>query len=408
MLTSELGNENQAPVAEEIANRTYVQEQSALQMKIFKDYNRKIRPVRNQSRPIQTYLHIYVMHFSVDQMQQVITLNGHIYMTWTDEIAVWDPTLFNNVRTTMAKQWDLWQPDLRVANSVSGVNQYFDISKRSHASLTSLSPTATKVEIYPTFSMRIGCHFDYSDYPSDVQKCALRLYTTNVMSEVELMIYYALSPSVMLGWGKQAEKRHISDWELLSVTSNLSYYRNKKYGTDRPATGWEAQNTWTLILVWIELKRNANLFWVALALPSFVSSLLNLFSFLLPKPEHSILITVANFFLQSVFLRDAIKELPPVVEDTSPRIVQYDNALLLMTTITLALHLCSLKIAEKRQKIPTEYADRFKWLLKYISIGKDALESEEQYIDTMAVFRNVGVLIYIIVTLCLVIVIFVF
>ncbi|KAI1721377.1 neurotransmitter-gated ion-channel ligand binding domain-containing protein [Ditylenchus destructor] len=304
----------------EVANRTYVQEQSALQQKIFKNYNRKLRPLRNQSLPLQVHMHIYLMHFAVDSSQQTITLNGHIYMTWLDEMAVWDPTEFNNIRSTMAKQWELWQPDLRVANSVSGVNQYFEISKRSHASLNSVNPTTTKVEIYPTFSVRIGCHFDYSNYPSDIQKCAMRLYTTNVMSEVELMIYYDLSPSVMLGWGKQAAKRHISDWELLLVTSNLSYYRNRKYVDERPLSGWEAQSTWSLILVWVEIKRNSNLFWVALALPCFVSTLLNVFSFLIPLPEHSIMIVIANFFLQNVFIRDAIKALPPVIEDSAPRI----------------------------------------------------------------------------------------
>lgn len=64
----------------EIVNKTYVQEQTTLQRKIFKDYNRKIRPVKNQSLPIKVQLHVYLMHFSVDQIQQTILLNGHIYM----------------------------------------------------------------------------------------------------------------------------------------------------------------------------------------------------------------------------------------------------------------------------------------------------------------------------------------
>lgn len=31
-------------------------------------------------------------------------------------MAVWDPIQFNNIRSTMAKQWDIWQPDLKIAN----------------------------------------------------------------------------------------------------------------------------------------------------------------------------------------------------------------------------------------------------------------------------------------------------
>jgi hypothetical protein len=64
----------------DILNKTYVEEQTNLQRKIFKDYNRKLRPVRNQSLPIKIQIHVYIMHFSVDQMQQTILVNGHIYM----------------------------------------------------------------------------------------------------------------------------------------------------------------------------------------------------------------------------------------------------------------------------------------------------------------------------------------
>ena len=98
--------------------------------------------------------------------------------------------------------------------SVSGVNQYFEISKRSHATLTSLSPNKTKgawkilktlrkdetnltlefphvpynildilsicihvfpnlVEIYPTFAIRMGCDFDYRSVDFKFSVCEL-------------------------------------------------------------------------------------------------------------------------------------------------------------------------------------------------------------------------------------------
>lgn len=33
-----------------------------------------------------------------------------------DEMAVFNPADYNNIRTTMAKQWELWTPDIIVAN----------------------------------------------------------------------------------------------------------------------------------------------------------------------------------------------------------------------------------------------------------------------------------------------------
>uniref|UniRef100_A0A914MEX6 Neurotransmitter-gated ion-channel ligand-binding domain-containing protein n=1 Tax=Meloidogyne incognita TaxID=6306 RepID=A0A914MEX6_MELIC len=113
--TSEFSNfQNELP--EEISNRTYVQEQTNLQKYIFKKYDRKTRPVQNQSVPTTVLFHAYLMHFSVDQLQQTMFLNGHIYMTWSDDKATWDPSLFNNVRTTMVKTWEIWHPELRIAN----------------------------------------------------------------------------------------------------------------------------------------------------------------------------------------------------------------------------------------------------------------------------------------------------
>ncbi|KAK0420527.1 hypothetical protein QR680_014740 [Steinernema hermaphroditum] len=126
--------------AETIANRTYVDEQTELQRRIFRNYIRRMRPVKNQSLPIEIMVHIYVMHLSVNQQEQTITINGHIYMTWRDEMAVWDPAEFNGVRMTMAKQWEVWTPDIRIANSVAGVNHPEGYMKSTRFNLLRLPP----------------------------------------------------------------------------------------------------------------------------------------------------------------------------------------------------------------------------------------------------------------------------
>uniref|UniRef100_A0A914DLR5 Neurotransmitter-gated ion-channel ligand-binding domain-containing protein n=1 Tax=Acrobeloides nanus TaxID=290746 RepID=A0A914DLR5_9BILA len=370
-------------------------------------------PIRNQSLPIKIQIHVYIMHFSVDQMQQTILVNGHIYMVWNDEKLVWNSSEFSEVRTTIAKQWELWQPDLRVANSVSGVNQYFEISKRSHASLTSNGPDSTKIEVYPTFSMKIGCQFDYSNYPFDQQQCALRLYTTNRMNEVELQLYYNLNPSVLLGWGDDVTKKHIGEWELDSVTSNMTYYRNRNYYSERPSSGGEAEQSWSMVLTWISLKRNIGLFWVALALPSFISAILNVFSFFMPHPEHAIFLIVANFFMQSVFLQDILARLPPTV-GSSPRIVQFSSLLLMLTSLALCLQLWIKRMGDTKQKISVEAARRMGMFLVVLAPMKktqisetvekesdDATKDVEELPDKALVVRNLCFVLYLLVVIFL-------
>lgn len=64
----------------EIANRTYVEEQNELQRTILSKYNKRVRPVLNISEPLDVAVHVYIMHVSVNQLEQTITFNGHIYM----------------------------------------------------------------------------------------------------------------------------------------------------------------------------------------------------------------------------------------------------------------------------------------------------------------------------------------
>ncbi len=54
-------------------------------------------------------------------------------------------------------------------SSASGANQHYEISKRSHVLVVSHGKAYSRVEVYPTFSIKIGCAFDYSAYPYDEQ-----------------------------------------------------------------------------------------------------------------------------------------------------------------------------------------------------------------------------------------------
>ncbi|CAD5214968.1 unnamed protein product [Bursaphelenchus okinawaensis] len=357
-----------------VANRTYAEEHTALQRDIFINYNRNLRPIKNQSLPLKAQAHVYIMHFSVQENQQSMKLYGHIYMTWFDEMAVWDPVNYTNVRTTMVSQWQLWQPEIKVANSIAGSSQYFEISKRSHAALTSITPVLTKVEIYPTFSISIGCGFDFSDYPFDVQECALRFYNSNPMSEVELVVYYELKPSVMLAWGNDTNKKYISSWKLDNVTANISYYHNRVYNDTRPTTAAEKELTWSIFVTKITLVRNCQHYWVTLAIPTFCAMLLNAFSFMFSKSELALVTVIANFFLQLIFMLNELIELPPSTAEP-PRIIRYSAYLMIMTTTAMMLHLFIRRLRYKQVPVPNEYVKRIKDVIANIKIG-DKKEDE--------------------------------
>jgi hypothetical protein len=64
----------------DIQNRTYVEEQNALQRQIFTKYDRNTRPKRDQTQPTAVSVHLHLMHFSVQESKQSIRLFGHLYL----------------------------------------------------------------------------------------------------------------------------------------------------------------------------------------------------------------------------------------------------------------------------------------------------------------------------------------
>ncbi|KAI6214894.1 hypothetical protein M3Y94_00321900 [Aphelenchoides besseyi] len=339
-----MNEDNPADIAD-IANKTYIEEQTALQKHILNGYDRHSRPTSDLSKPTIVNIHLTILHFSVQEKQQSITFYGHMYMTWFDEKAVWNPADFNNVRTTHVSQWEIWQPDIKTANSISGVNKFFEISKRSHAMLTSMDTHTTKVEVFPTYSITVGCDFDFEDYPFDVQNCTVRLYTHLPMNEVDVKVYFDEKPSITLSWDKQNKKVHISNWQLIDVQANTTYFRNRDYDNSAPQTPEEASVTWPIIQYAVTIKRNAYKYWFTLALSGSTSMWLNTLSFLIYRSETAITLIIGNFFIQVVFMYDAV-DLIPVSGGSRPNVVSFTTLLLVFTLLALVLQFCLKLFAE--------------------------------------------------------------
>ncbi|KAI6176969.1 Acetylcholine receptor-like protein cup-4 [Aphelenchoides bicaudatus] len=348
---------------EVIQNRSYVEHQTALQRQIFAGYDRSMRPRRNQNLPTVVSMHMHLMHFSVQERKQSIKVFGHLYLNWFDEFATWDPSKFNNVKTTMVSQWETWQPDIKVANSISGVNQFFEVSKRSHSTLTSVDQNRTKVELYPTFSISVGCDFDFTNWPFDEQTCDLRFYTSSTMNEVELSLYYNLNPSVVLSWDEDSNKRHISEWQLVDVLANSTYFRYRNYNNTRPTNPFDIAQTWSMITCTILLRRNSLNYWYTLALPGFSSLVINLLSFFVYKVETSMLMMAFNLLLQVIFLHDALDIMPPSVGG-KPNIIIFASGLMFFTFAALMLQIWLKLSSDKKWSVSPQ-------VLKYTKLAGD-------------------------------------
>ncbi|KAK6040560.1 hypothetical protein COOONC_21935 [Cooperia oncophora] len=73
------------------------------------------------------------------------------------------------------------------------------------------------------------------------------------------------------GWGSQADKRVISDFEILNVSSHLTYYSNGEISVVEPATATEMAATWSVLHTTIYFQRHSVMFGVCMLLPCLVS-----------------------------------------------------------------------------------------------------------------------------------------
>ncbi|XGW15580.1 hypothetical protein V3C99_001219 [Haemonchus contortus] len=332
--------------AEEIYNKTYTEHQTALEKAIFKDYVNTRRPVRNSSQPVEVSVHFHIVHVSISQEEQTMTVHGHLYMTWIDEFLVWDVKDYNGIRITRSSKWRIWQPKIVIANSVSGIYSAFEISTHAHVILQSLGKEQTRVEMYPTFSIKVGCSFEFADYPRDMNSCSLTVYTRQRMSEVILKNYYDMPPTLSIGWGSQSDKRIISDFEILNVSSHVNYYSNGEVSTVEPTTANEIAETWSVLHTTIYFRRHSVMFGVSMLLPCLVSAVFNILPFFLTSLTYSIYTLLSNVIIQAIFLQEMVNSIP-LAASRVPKSVLFYSMTMLCNMFSLILHIMLVAVEQQ-------------------------------------------------------------
>ncbi|EGT56552.1 CBN-CUP-4 protein [Caenorhabditis brenneri] len=325
--------------AEMFYNKTYSQHQTTLEETIFRGYSPKIRPVKNGSVPTVVDVHWHIIHISINQVEQTMTVHGHIYMRWFDEFLVWDPKDFNGIHYARVKKWQVWQPKIKVSNSASGLGSAFDFSTSAHVIIQMMEKDRAKIEMYPTFSIKVGCAFDFADYPYDENKCSLNLFSTSTMAEVQLQNLFSIPPTLSFGWEEQRMKRIISHFKINNVSCSSFYYSGGNISRTAPVTGFDLSSTWSMLAVDVKFERHAPLYIAAIIFPCVLSAVLCQTSFCLPKKLAPIVILVL-LYIQVIFLQDLTKPLPLAVTNMPPCINLYmwlmvSNGVFGMITVVL-------------------------------------------------------------------------
>ncbi|GMR60680.1 hypothetical protein PMAYCL1PPCAC_30875, partial [Pristionchus mayeri] len=329
---------------EYVYNRTYADQQNSLQLAIFKNYNRNDRPVKVADNSLDVDIHLHVTHVSFNQKEQTMTVHGHMYMSWFDEFLGWDPKDYDGVSTTNVKKWQIWMPDVRVSNSINGIYSVHDISRNAHITLQTVSLdggktyTRAKVETYPTFSMKVGCIMDFSDYPYDDHACGVRLYTPRKMRQVRLNVYRGLPPTMFLSWSNATQKLTSGEFTIHRASNNISFYRFGEKENNSPITGNEVTKTWSIYNLYIFYRRHSATYFVTVALPLISSTIISLTSLLIKDVQFATLLNGLTFIIHSLFIRE-FSVICPVSVYLVPRAMMFHGFSLALTVFCFSFQL---------------------------------------------------------------------
>ncbi|CAD6192329.1 unnamed protein product [Caenorhabditis auriculariae] len=142
---------------------------SPLEQKLFKNYDPKHRPVKQDSTTTQVAVYLSIGHIEkVDEYEQTMLVHGYLWATWTDEYLNWTPAENNNVTMLQIDSWQIWQPALALYNSARGNSWHLYMH-----GLPSTVFSSGKVWASGSFSFFVTCQFDFSEWPYDTQSCPI-------------------------------------------------------------------------------------------------------------------------------------------------------------------------------------------------------------------------------------------
>lgn len=150
-----------------------------------KNYDQRLRPVRNSNRPLRVALWIELLSLmDVDSTKEHVRMQLLIFQSWRDEFLTWHPADWNNITGLSLPVSDIWIPDDQFPWRSELLQAALAVSQPR--SSTRRRPLLTRMGLLMSPSTRCGntsgtdlqmvtvkCHFNVARFPFDTQNCSL-------------------------------------------------------------------------------------------------------------------------------------------------------------------------------------------------------------------------------------------
>ncbi|KAK4305513.1 hypothetical protein Pmani_022594 [Petrolisthes manimaculis] len=155
----------------------WVKEEAALRKKVFRGYDKHLRPTASNLTIVVTSLDL--LHLRVMESQQSLQVQARIQMTWEDRRLTWSLAEHEDLDRLGVEPADLWRPDLALQSPNSN-----ELTPSSSSSSTSTSTTTSfksevpalvypngDITVAPRVRLDLECSQDLTLWPHDTLTC---------------------------------------------------------------------------------------------------------------------------------------------------------------------------------------------------------------------------------------------
>lgn len=293
---------------------------------VLKNYDRRQRPVLNQSEPVVVYVTFMIIAIQdFDEVSEKFSVVGLFAMVWKDDLITWDAKDYGGTYSTMLELDDIWYPKLVLTNPYSKLQDLgasWMTVRFSNTGYGTFVPGA----VFETI-----CSVDVTYYPFDTQTCWMSFTSWGYLG-YEVVLIPAADEVGTTYYSPNGE------WDLLSTS--VIRIPGETYTSD------------TLVFTF-QLKRKPTFLVVNVILPIIFMAMINLLVFILPAESgERVGFCVTVLLALAVFMTLVADNLP---KTSKPMAVlsYYLMIVLILSTLMTVVTIVNLRVYFKKTDVPS-------------------------------------------------------
>lgn len=185
-----------------VEGATY-QDSANLEVTLFRNYSRTIRPTLNQSEPVRVNVTLQLLSvLKVDNQRQELSVRCVLLTQWLDQLLIWSPAEFGGLEVLHPDQTILWAPRVNPMSPEDDgdiMNKWITSHQLLHTGLVTFRSSG---------QLRLPCYLDMTAFPFDTQTCSFSFMVQDY-TEREVTLFNDLDHVLMNNYVASGE------WDLV-------------------------------------------------------------------------------------------------------------------------------------------------------------------------------------------------